>query len=797
VHSLYPGHSYDPIRVEYDQMGRKIALSSSDMGRKEYRYDYLGNLDWESDSILRGRGTSIDYNYDSMGRLIEINYPLTQTTVQHIYGDTGDHDGTQNRIKRTIDESGVIEYRYGSLGEVTEEKRSIRFMSEAYNPAYSGKSYTKTFTYASNYLGQMESITFGGPDDTENTDGEVVSYHYNRGGQIDRVTGFKSGETFRYVNDIGYDEQGQRIYMEYGNGVSTGYVYDPERRWLKTIATRSPNGNTEYQNIQYGFDEVGNVTGYTNNNDLHHTTQTYKYDKLYQLIDVHGTSIGYYFDSQTYNAGYNQQFSYDPIGNMTLKNSTEYFNQPKTSGDSLVYNAAYTYEQGYAHRTGKIDNTYYRYDANGNLRISREGSPVVTEAGNAEVWEENGIYSTDYGFALANRTQDETGVSQNEYNWNERNLLIQSNTAKGITSYRYGADGQRAAKINNVSRIETQYFNNNLQMTINVDNWRESKHIFVGSIRIATKQRAISNVASGEEKERIYYYHPDHLNSASLVTDKAGNMYEHMEYTPYGELWIEQLGENEKMPFRFTGKEKDDETGFTNFGARLLDAKTSRWLSVDPAMGEYIPQAPVNDEAKKHNQNLPGMGGIFNTVNANPYHYAGNNPVRYIDPDGKASNEELKKYLDREPFLKEFLKSLKGRSDVVTINAFDRKPFSRFMPLKNKLFRHSFFVITIRNSDGSEQILTLSFNGTRNSEMSEGAWALNTETDVASMNNRKAWRVENITPDEGIDVDSTLQNIIDRIDSGTGYYVGDDVTDFPHFDNCNSALRETMVKNVE
>ena len=79
-----------------------------------------------------------------------------------------------------------------------------------------------------------------------------------------------------------------------------------------------------------------------------------------------------------------------------------------------------------------------------------------------------------------------------------------------------------------------------------------------------------------------------------------------------------------------------EETGLYYYGARYLDPKYSRWLSGDPALNDYIPKAPIDDEAKKHNENLPGMGGVFNTVNLHVYHYAGNNPVKYTDPDGES-----------------------------------------------------------------------------------------------------------------------------------------------------------------
>ena len=152
---------------------------------------------------------------------------------------------------------------------------------------------------------------------------------------------------------------------------------------------------------------------------------------------------------------------------------------------------------------------------------------------------------------------------------------------------------------------------------------RVHKHIFVGNSRLVTAMTHTDNNGdNAEQREKRYYYHSDHLGSAQFVTDWRGRQYEHIEYTPYGELWIEEVAAGlNKLPFRFTGKEMDEETGLYYYGARYLDPKYSRWLSRDPALGDYIPTAG-SDPSK-----LAGMGGVYNTVNLHLYHYAGNNPL--------------------------------------------------------------------------------------------------------------------------------------------------------------------------
>ena len=341
-------------------------------------------------------------------------------------------------------------------------------------------------------------------------------------------------------------------------------------------------------------------------------------------------------------------------GNMTRKMSTT--NIPGSRGNAypnaeLDYSLDYEYDPAYAHRLVHAGNRYYRYDANGNITAEKDG-PFTEDDEFIFTYNydpDTDVYGTDYGFGLDAPKETEETHPENlfayrrNYTWNEKNLLTKSSDRSYTVHYRYGEDGQRALKYTEEGRSETLYFNNFYTIHIpvqdknNPQGLRVHKHIFVGNSRLVTAMTHTDNNGdNAEQREKRYYYHSDHLGSAQFVTDWRGRQYEHIEYTPYGELWIEEVAAGlDKLPFRFTGKEMDEETGLYYYGARYLDPKYSRWLSGDPALSDYIPKAPIDDEAKKHNENLPGMGGVFNVVNLHLYHYAGNNPVKYTDPTGE------------------------------------------------------------------------------------------------------------------------------------------------------------------
>ena len=124
-----------------------------------------------------------------------------------------------------------------------------------------------------------------------------------------------------------------------------------------------------------------------------------------------------------------------------------------------------------------------------------------------------------------------------------------------------------------------------------------------------TAQGGFGFIPNGIREKNIFFYHPDHLGSSSYITGQDGKVSQHTEYIAFGEILFDEHSSEHTMPYLFNGKELDQETGLYYYGARYYDPKVSIFVNVDP-LAEKTMQA---------------------------YAYANNNPVRFIDPTGMAS----------------------------------------------------------------------------------------------------------------------------------------------------------------
>ena len=122
-------------------------------------------------------------------------------------------------------------------------------------------------------------------------------------------------------------------------------------------------------------------------------------------------------------------------------------------------------------------------------------------------------------------------------------------------------------------------------------------------------QAGYGYIPNDTTKEETFFYHSDHLGSTSYITDDKANITQYDAYLPYGELLVDEHSSREDLPYKFNGKQFDDETGLYYYGARYLNPMASVWYGVDPLAEKY-----------------PQYG---------TYVYCFGNPITFLDKDGK------------------------------------------------------------------------------------------------------------------------------------------------------------------
>ncbi len=165
-------------------------------------------------------------------------------------------------------------------------------------------------------------------------------------------------------------------------------------------------------------------------------------------------------------------------------------------------------------------------------------------------------------------------------------------------------------------------------------------------------------------------YRDINLKSSSWITDASGSVNQYLAYLPFGEQFIDQRQTGHDIRFKFTGKERDAETGMDYFGARYYDSGLSVWLSARPPKLHSL-HKKVYTVAKR--RWVDPLADKYPSMS--PFMYTAGNPVMLVDPDGMriiGSKEEKKAFKNRmkaEGRWKDIRKKYRGKKKDLVINA--------------------------------------------------------------------------------------------------------------------------------
>ena len=432
------------------------------------------------------------------------------------------------------------------------------------------------------------------------------------------------------IQEIRYNAKGQKELLKLGNGTITRYDYDEKTFRLRQLRTTRPTYAPSFpqyrsdlkdtkvlQQLLYTYDPVGNITEIIDEaykpaffqNALIEPRSLYEYDALYRLIKASGRENGAATGAPQQIEGaaeigsfpvtaanalrkYEQDYQYDPVGNIKKMHH---------SAGLGTWTRNYQYALDSNRLTGTdTDNPSkaiaYRYDAHGNM------------------------------LNLAN-VPDEYRMQ-----WDHRDMIRSINLIGGGTAYyQYDTGKQRTRK-----RIENQNglggyweriylggyeryrrYNGNGSTAVEEI---ESHHLFEGEQRvllvddvIKTNRKHVNNTAYKEEPIYRYQY-SNHLGSACLELDDSAEIISYEEYHPYGTSAYRVMKSGIEAPanrYRYTGMERDEESGLGYHGARYYLPWLGRWVNSDP-------------------------GGMVDGENL--YLYARDNPDSFIDTTGNEAD---------------------------------------------------------------------------------------------------------------------------------------------------------------
>ena len=621
------------MKYKYDMLGNKVYQLSMDAGQRWLLTNVLGNplRTWDE------RNHEFQYYYDILHRPTQSMViggdgaaPLNNIFDFIIYGESQPNPEQKNlrgQIYRHYDTGGLLEMSdgYDFKGQPKSTKRQL--FSKYKETANWTTANLAADLEADEFIFITETDALGRITKQTAPDESIITPFYNEAGLLDReeVNHFDSGaNTYLgnqdYIKDIDYNEKGQREKIRYGNNVTTRFTYDKETFRLKQLVSRRQD-NSLLQELHYTFDAVGNITHIQDSaiptvffdNMRIEPANVYTYDALYRLVEATGRENNAalnFGDCDNWNdkpfmhnmnpgdpmaiRNYTQRYQYDSVGNiMEMKH--------------LAAGGNWTRGYEYENTNNRLKLTF----------IGDNGSPA-----NYTKY----THHAQHGFIV-----ELPHLEKIDWNFKEEVVLTtrQHCTDDNIpvtTYYQYDGTGQRIRKITEnqaaaggtPTKKEERIYIAGYELYkkhtgTNAGLERVSLSLMDGGHRFVMMETR-NEVNDGTEKQLVRYQLHNHLGSTALELNDGAKVISYEEYHPYGTTAYQAKNADIKSAtkrYRYTGMERDEETGLEYHSARYYLPWLGRWLSSDPV-------------------------GIGDGVNI--YSYVSGRCIVGIDVEGKAIN---------------------------------------------------------------------------------------------------------------------------------------------------------------
>lgn len=602
---------------KYNMLGHQVWQRSMDGGDRWMLADALQReyKSWDS------RGHILSVKYDELNRLTEKSNNKNGSSIvyeRYVYGE-GQANAIANNLK------GQLIHLYDTAGRI----RNIEFDFKG-NPLISDRTFCQDYKTIPNWpaLNPDSLLETRSPYETKikydalnrtiekkTADDSIQNIIYNKAGLLEKIKVDVKGQGTieEVIRNIDYNAKGQRDKIEYGNNTITSYNYDLKNYRLLKLETKR-GASRILQDLNYTYDPVGNITEVYDNAQKTkfykgakiNQKNKYTYDSFYQLIEATGREhIG--------------QVGFGPKDNW---NDDWAKNELQVNNDMSLrrYTQKYFYDQvgNILQLKHHVQNTAHRWTRNYQYH-NNNNQLLRTLIGESSTNSQAYQYTYNEHGSIQRLSHFDENIL---WNFREEMQAISISTSKKVYNV-YDQSGQRVRKV-----VETNGIKKERLYLDGVELYKESNgtgtQLERESLSINDDTGRVCLIetknidTSGSIGTSLYrYQYSNHLSTVSLELNKQGVPISYEEYHPFGTSSYRATNKNiraEAKRYKYTGKERDEESGLYYHGARYYISWLGRWLKVD--------QVGIED-------------GI------NIYSYVSNNPVLYWDITGNGKGKAI------------------------------------------------------------------------------------------------------------------------------------------------------------